>query len=117
MAKKNLDTVESGAKVKLGTSDKVIRSFGYVFITLYALCCIIPFIIIISTSFTSEAVIRAEGVQLFPKEFTLTAYEMVTKSGNIWKSYILTILLTAVGTGCGLSIISMTIPAAVLTSG
>ena len=108
MAKKNLDTVESGAKVKLGTSDKVIRSFGYVFITLYALCCIIPFIIIISTSFTSEAVIRAEGVQLFPKEFTLTAYEMVTKSGNIWKSYILTILLTAVGTGCGLSIISMT---------
>ncbi len=106
--KKNLDMAESGAKVKLGTSDKVIRGFGYVFITLYSLCCIIPFLIIISSSFTSESVIRAEGVQLWPKDFSLEAYQMVTKGGLIWKSYVLTILLTFVGTLLGLSIISMT---------
>ena len=33
---------------------------------------------------------------------------MVTKSGGIWKSYILTIVMTLAGTGVGLSIISMT---------
>ncbi|MCM1184198.1 MAG: carbohydrate ABC transporter permease [Roseburia sp.] len=108
MAKKNMDLMESSAKVRLGTSDKIIRGFGYAFVTFYAVCCIIPFLIIISSSFTSEAVIRAEGVQIIPKDVTLEAYKMVTKSGGIWKSYILTILLTLVGTGLGLSIISMT---------
>lgn len=105
---KNTDYVEQGTKVKLGASDKFIRGFGYVVITIYALACIFPFFIIISTSFTSEMVIRAQGVQLFPKEFTLEAYNMVTKSGGIWKSYILTILMTGIGTFLGLSIISMT---------
>ncbi len=108
MANKDKDLMESGAKVKIGTSDKIIRGFGYTFITLYAVCCIIPFLIIVSSSFTSEAVIRAEGVQLFPKDVTLEAYDMVTKNGGIWKSYVLTILMTLVGTTLGLSIISMT---------
>lgn len=109
MAKKeDKDLMESGAKVKLGTSDKIIRGFGYVFLTLYSVCCIVPFIIIVSTSFTSESVIRAEGVQFLPKEVTLTAYNMVTKSGGIWWSYLVTIILTAVGTGIGLSVIAMT---------
>ncbi|MDE6619629.1 MAG: carbohydrate ABC transporter permease [Lachnospiraceae bacterium] len=109
MAKKeDKDLMESGAKVKLGTSDKIIRGFGYVFLTLYSVCCIVPFIIIVSTSFTSESVIRAEGVQFLPKDVTLTAYNMVTKSGGIWWSYLVTILLTVVGTAVGLSIISMT---------
>lgn len=109
MAKKeDKDLIESGAKVKLGTSDKIIRGFGYVFLTLYSICCIVPFIIIVSTSFTSESVIRAEGVQFLPKDITLTAYNMVTKSGGIWWSYLVTILLTVVGTAIGLSIIAMT---------
>ncbi len=108
MANKDKDLMESGAKVKIGTSDKIIRGFGYAFITLYAVCCIIPFLIIISSSFTSEAVIRAEGVQLIPKDISMEAYKMVTKSGGIWKSYALTIIMTLVGTTLGLSIISMT---------
>lgn len=108
MANKDKDLMESGARVKLGTSDKIIRGFGYVFLTFYSICCIIPFIIIVSTSFTSESVIRAEGVQFLPKDITLTAYNMVTKSGGIWWSYLVTILLTVVGTLVGLSIISMT---------
>ena len=109
MAKKqDLDLQMSGAKVKLGKSDIVIRGAGYLLITIYALACIIPFLLIIGTSFTSEAVIHAEGVQLIPKEFSMEAYQMVTKNGNLWKSYILTIVMTGVGTFLGLSIISMT---------
>lgn len=109
MAKKqDLDLQMSGAKVKLGKSDLVIRGAGYILIAIYALACIVPFLLIIGTSFTSEAVIHAEGVQLIPKDFSLEAYQMVTKNGNIWKSYILTIVMTGVGTFLGLSIISMT---------
>ena len=109
MAKKqDMDLQMSGAKVKLGKSDIVIRGAGYILITIYALACIIPFLLIIGTSFTNEAIIHAEGVQLIPKGFSLEAYQMVTKNGNIWKSYILTIVMTGVGTSLGLSIISMT---------
>ena len=81
MAKKN-GFVE-GTRVKVGMSDRIIRGVGYVLVTIYALACIIPFIIIISTSFTSEATIRAEGVQLIPKDISLQAYEMVAKGGGI----------------------------------
>ena len=97
MAKKqDMDLQMSGAKVKLGKSDIVIRGAGYILITIYALACIIPFLLIIGTSFTNEAIIHAEGVQLIPKGFSLEAYQMVTKNGNIWKSYILTIVMTGV---------------------
>ena len=104
---KNSGYVE-GTKVKIGMSDRIIRGVGYVLVSIYALACIIPFIIIVSTSFTSEATIRAEGVQLIPKDISLQAYDMVAKGGGIWWSYLLTIAMTLVGTFLGLSIIAMT---------
>lgn len=107
MAKKNED-MQYGAKVKLGLSDKIIRGFGYVVISVYALACIFPFLLIVGSSFATEELLRAEGVQLIPKEVSLKAYEMVCKGGAIWWSYLLTIALTLIGTVAGLSIIAMT---------
>ncbi len=108
MTKIKKDYIEKSVKVKLGNSDKIIRSFGYTVLSLYALACIFPFLLIVGTSLTSETVIRAEGVKLIPKEFTVQAYQMVIKGGGIWKAYILTILLTLIGTLVGLGIVSMT---------
>ena len=105
--KKDLDLMTSSAKVKLGVSDIIIRTVGYIIVSIYAICCIFPFLIIVSSSFTNEKVIRAEGVQLIPKEVTLEAYNMVCKGGTIWWSYVLTIVLTVVGTAIGLSCIAM----------
>lgn len=104
----NQGTVLKSKKVKLGISDIIIRTIGYITITFYAIACVFPFLIIVGSSFTSDEVIRTEGVKLIPKDFTLLAYEMITKSGGIWKSYILTILITTIGTVIGLGIISMT---------
>lgn len=106
--KKNEENIQIGAKVKLGASDIIVRTFGYIVISIYALACIFPFLIIVGSSFTAETVIRQEGVKLIPKEFTMQAYEMVCMSGTIWKSYLLTFALTAIGTTLGLSIIAMT---------
>lgn len=105
---KHQDLMTTGVKIKMDPTKKVTKVVGYVFVTFYALCCVIPFLIILSTSFTSESVIRNVGVQIIPKEFTLESYKMVIKSANIFKSYILTIGLTVVGTFVGLFIISMT---------
>lgn len=109
MAKKKTDdTVQHEAKVRLGRSDKIIRGFGYVIISIYALTCIFPFLLIVGSSFATEEILRKEGVQLIPGEISLKAYEMVVRGGGIWWSYALTIVLTLVGTGLGLSFISMT---------
>lgn len=105
---KNSILEEQGTKVKLGASDLFIRGFGYIIITLYAIACVIPFVMIVSTSFTSESYIRKYGVTMIPKEFTTLGYEMVVKGNMIWQSYGLTIAMTVGGTFLGLAIISMT---------
>ena len=43
-------------KVKLGASDKIVRGFGYVVITIYALACIFPFLLILGSTVDSETV-------------------------------------------------------------
>lgn len=108
MAKKNSILEEQGTKVKLGASDLFIRGFGYVIVTLYSLACILPFIMILSTSFTSESYIRRNGVTLLPRDFTTVGYEAVLKGSMIWKSYGLTIAMTVCGTFLGLMLIAMT---------
>lgn len=105
---KNNENIQMGAKVKLGTSDKIIRGTGYILSGFYALACVFPFLLIVGSSFTEETVVRAEGVKLIPVNFTMAAYEMVVKGGTIWKSYALTITMTVVGTFTGLAIIAMT---------
>lgn len=105
---KNNENIQMGTKVKLGTSDKIIRTTGYILSGFYALACVFPFLLIVGSSFTEETIVRAEGVKLIPVNFTLSAYEMVVKGGTIWKSYALTITMTLVGTFLGLAIIAMT---------
>ena len=108
MAKHKQEMVASTGKIKLTTSDYVIRGIGYVFITLFAITSIFPFLIILGSSFETEENIISYGVTLIPRKFTTAAYELVIKGGTIWSSYLLTIILTVVGTFCGLFICSMT---------
>lgn len=104
----NTSVKEKGTKVKLDSSDKIIRGIGYFVSGFYALVCVIPFLLIVGTSFSSEAVVRKSGVSLIPKEFTTFAYKMIFNGGTVWGSYVVTIIMTVCGTALGLSIIAMT---------
>ena len=106
--KDNFDMMDSISHVKLTTSDYVIRGIGYTLITIMALMSIFPFLVILGTSFETEDNIIANGVTLIPRNFTTDAYELVVKGGTIWASYGLTVVLTVVGTLCGLFICAMT---------
>ncbi len=106
--KKDLDMVSSSAKVKLGVSDIIVRGIGYFVTSLYSLACIFPFLVILGSSFSSESYLNLHGVQLIPGEFSTEAYHAVVKSGLIWRSYVVTILITVIGTTIGLSLIAMT---------
>jgi multiple sugar transport system permease protein/putative aldouronate transport system permease protein len=96
-------------RIKLGRSDMVLRGISYVTVSLFALFCLLPFIFILSASFSSESEIMRSGFGLLPKGFTLTAYEYIFKAPRqIIGSYVVTILMTTFGTAIGLFVISMT---------
>ncbi|WP_105616642.1 carbohydrate ABC transporter permease [Vallitalea okinawensis] len=91
-------------------SGKVIMTaVSYVFITFFTLACLLPFILMLSSSLTSEKSVIINGFNLWPKEFSTLAYKIIFENPkDILGGYIVTILLTTIGTALGLWIISMT---------
>jgi hypothetical protein len=111
MAAKSKDLASSGlgSKVKLSTSSKLFYILAYVSVGLMALICIIPFIVLISGSFTSENYIRTQGYSLFINEFSTKAYELIFRNPvTVFRAYGISILITGVGTILGTLLITMT---------
>jgi hypothetical protein len=111
MAAKNKDMESSGlgSKVKLSLSSKIFYILAYVCVGLMALICIIPFIVLISGSFTSENYIRTQGYSLFINEFSTKAYELIFRNPiTVFRAYGVSILITGVGTVLGTLLITMT---------
>ena len=70
------------------------------FFTLFSLVFILPVIMIISISFSSEAAVTGgSGYSLFPQEFSLDAYKLAFKNPqSIINGYAVTISISVVGT-------------------
>jgi len=69
------------------------------FLTVFSVCCLIPFMIVISSSFTQEQMIIENGYSIFPRQFTLLAYKYIlTDPGQIARAYGVTIMVTVAGT-------------------
>ena len=84
--------------IKISTGEKIFNVFNYIFMILLALTMIIPFLRIISLSFSGSDAIISGNVILFPKQFTLGSYENIIKSGQVFSSFKNTILVTLTGT-------------------
>lgn len=94
--------------IKLDKTNYFVKGFAYVFITLLALACLIPFLLMVGTSFTNEATVREYGFNLWPRQFDLLAYRLVFENPDlIIGSYVVTIVMTVCGTLLGLFLISM----------
>ncbi len=100
---------QQGTKIKRTKSTKAVKIVSYTVIALFSLICLLPFILIISASLSTEGVIAKEGFGILPKGLTLSAYMWVFRYPKmIIGSYVVTILMTVFGTIVGLLIISMT---------
>lgn len=100
MAKRN--------RIRADGSQKVFNVISYVFVTLVALACLLPFIFMISGSFSEESLIRLQGYSILPRGFTLEAYKTIFKfPEKILKAYGVSIFITVVGTGLGMAILTM----------
>lgn len=74
-----------------------------VVMALVALVMVIPFILLVMSSLTSNTVITLYGYSFFPKEFSLEAYQYIwNERAQIFRAYGITILVTAAGTTAGL---------------
>lgn len=77
----------------------LFKAIGYPIIVIFALICLIPFLIVIGSSFASEAEIARYGYGIWPKEFTLESYKAIFKNPiSIIRAYGVTIFVATVGT-------------------
>ena len=84
-------------------SKKGFRIFVHVTLIILAVVCLFPFVIMIMSSVTSENALITEGYSVFPKEFSLAAYEYLFKDAwMIIKAYGVTVFVTVVGTALSL---------------
>ncbi len=96
-------------KIKRGSDVIALNIIAYGFLGLIALLCLIPFIMIVSGSFSSEEAIIKNGFSFLIQDFSLEAYKTVFKNPSvIFKAYGTTIGLTVVGTVVGLLLQTMT---------
>ncbi len=73
-----------------------------------AVCALLPFLLLIIGSVTDNAVALSEGYSFTPSKFSLAAYAYLAEHWNlIGRGYLMTILVTAIGTAIGLMITSM----------
>lgn len=87
-----------------GLFDRFFTGFVYVFILLFVLISLFPFLLVISASLTPEASLRINGFQLIPQEISTYSYEFVLAGNQVFRSYAITVIVTTVGTVLGLSI-------------
>lgn len=96
-------------KIKKDKLTILVHTISYTLIGLFALACLVPFILMISASFSTETLINTTGLGLLPKGFTLAAYKLIFRSVKfLMGAYAVTIIMTVGGTLVGLFLISMT---------
>ena len=101
--------VSAPKKIKLSASSKTFYVICYAVVLLAAIVCLVPFILLISGSFTSEQWIRFNGFSLIPGEFSTEAYKIIFKTPEkIIRAYGVSIFITAAGTLIGLFLTSLT---------
>ena len=87
---------------------RIFTGLGYVFITILTLFCLIPFLLIVSGSFTSQDAILRDGYRFIPRIFSLDAYRFLFEvPEDILRAYGVTVFVTTAGTLVSLFITSM----------
>jgi putative aldouronate transport system permease protein len=80
----------------------------HLLLLLLGIACLVPMVLIISISLSDERVLAVEGYSLLPRGFTTFAYEYILKEpAQILRAYLVTAVVTALGTIGGLVLCSM----------
>lgn len=94
---------------KLTKGEKTEQVIIYVVLIIFALCAILPFILLLTSSLADEQSIKTFGYSFWPKEWSTYAYEYLFKanSESILRAYGITLFVTVFGTCLSLIITPM----------
>lgn len=82
--------------------------FVHLFFILYGLLCIVPFMMVVSASFSSESDLSKYGFRPLPINVDFTAYAYLFENPDtIINAYVVTIFITLVGTFLGVLMMSL----------
>ena len=99
---------QTSVHIRHGFRAALFKGISMFVIAALAVICVIPFLLILAGSFSSESAIAVNGYSLLPREFTLDAYKAIFNMGNsIPQAYMVTIFITIMGTAAGLLTTSM----------
>ncbi len=92
-----------------GRSEIVLQIFITAFLGTLALAALLPFILLVVSSFTDEAALMQNGYGFWPSKFSLYAYEYLFSANAIviLRAYGITLLVTSVGTTMSLIVAPM----------
>lgn len=87
---------------------RFLKFLPHIVLTLVALLCLLPLLLVVSASFMTDAEIAQYGYSFIPKDFTLDAYKYILKTPvQLLTSYGITMIVTLAGTLVGLLLTSM----------
>lgn len=91
-------------------NDKTLFSaISVIFILIITIICILPFVMVVSGSLSSQDSIVKYGFSFWPREFSLAAYRVAFyQPGAILRAYGVTLFVTIMGSGVSLFITAMT---------
>lgn len=85
-------------------NNKLFKVILTIIIILLTLSCIIPFLLLIMSSVTSEAALSKSGYSLFPSEMSIAAYKYLwNNSSEILRAYMMSFIITGIGTAASVT--------------
>ena len=83
--------------------DRFQQALMHIFMILLVLSCVLPFLLMVMASFTEETTLTRNGYSFIPEVFSLETYRYIIRSaGTILRGYVMTIVVTVIGTVCNL---------------
>lgn len=90
-------------KKRLPASEKVFQLVLYILLVAMTLSFIIPFLLVLGTSFVTKEEVARRGFVFFPEQWSTMAYDMMLFQNNeVWRAYGVTFFRVVVGTLCSL---------------
>lgn len=95
-------------KIKEDRTSVWFQVLAHVIVIAGCILCILPFVLILSASVSSNASIIQQGYNLWPKSFSLEGYKVIFQvPDEVLRAYGVTTLVTVVGTALGLLFMTM----------
>ena len=92
----------------MSKKERYFQTVLHIVMVLLSAICLFPFLLMVASSFTEETSLIINGYSLFPKELSLDAYRyLMTSSTAIVRGYIITILVTLVGTTLNMTLTTL----------